>query len=123
MDNPVWPDTLPQEPYWADNGTPEYVPNDNTIRTTVTAGPAKVRRRFTAVPEECKLQMWMTTDQLATLKDFVQNVLEEVLPFTWVDFRTDEQATYRFMKGWSSVGQKYDSGDIWMITLDLELLP
>ena len=123
MDNPVWPDTLPQVRYWPDNGTPSYEPQDNTIRTSVTAGPAKLRRRFTAVPETCKIQLWLTTDQLATLKDFVQNVLGDVLPFTWVDFRNDQQANYRFPKGWASVTHKFDSGDIWMANIELELLP
>lgn len=123
MANPVWPASLPQTPYMPDNNTPEYIPNDNTIRTSVTAGPAKARRRFTAVPEECKLQIWVTSVQLATLKDFVKTTLEDVLPFTWTDFRDGTQATYRFMKGWSSVDQKYDSGDTWILTLDLELLP
>lgn len=123
MDNPTWPDTLPQTPYSPDNQTPEYTPTDNTIRTTVTVGPAKLRRRFTAVPETVKLVLYVTSDQLATLKDFVQEQLQDVLPFEWTDFRDGSQGTYRFAKGWASVSQKYDSGDMWCLNLELELLP
>jgi hypothetical protein len=128
-DPAVWPDTLPQTPYRPDNSTPEYTPTDNTIRTSVTVGPAKLRRRFTAVPETVKIQLWLTSDQLATLRNFVEVTLEDVLPFTWVDFRDDSQCTYRFPKGRASIPHKYDSGsdiegqEIWILDIELERLP
>jgi hypothetical protein len=121
-DNPVWPDTLPQTPFFADAG-PEYTPMDNTISTSVTVGPVKRRRRFTAVPETLKIQLWLTSDQLATLKDFVQNQLQDVLPFDWLDWRSNDQCSYRCPKGWGSFTQKHDSGDVWIVQAELERMP
>lgn len=125
-DYPAWPDTLPQTPFFPEDG-PGYEPMDNTISTSVTVGPMKRRRRFTAVPETLKIKLWLTSDQLLTLRDFVKGTIEDVLPFTWVDFRNPDPAsnaaTYRCPKGWASWTQKHDSGDIWIVTGELELLP
>jgi len=82
-----------------------------------------MRRRFTAVPETCKIQLWLTSAQLSTLKTFVQVTLEDVSPFSWIDFRSGAAANYRLPAGWSSVTQKYDSGDMWIVDLTMELLP
>jgi hypothetical protein len=122
-DAPQWPDSLPQDPFIPGDSTPEYDPADNTIRTSVTAGPAKLRRRFTAVPETTKIKLWLTSDQCATLKDFVENQVSDVLPFTWRDFRDDSQCLYRFTKGRGSITYKHDSGDIWIVEIELEKLP
>ena len=123
MANPVWPASLPQTPYLPDNGTPEYDPADNTIRTSVTAGPAKLRRRFTAVPETTKIELWLTSDQVTTLKTFVEQTVQDVVPFDWQDFRDGSACSYRFTKGRGSITYKYDSGDIWIVDMELEKLP
>jgi hypothetical protein len=130
---PVWPDRLPQTPYMPDNGTPEYDPADNAIRTSVTVGPNKVRRRFTAVPEAVKLVMQLNGEQLGVLRDFVSSKLQDVMPFTWIDFRDGSQCLYRFPKGQGGLTYKFDSGDdpdplmvnrdMWIVNLDLEKLP
>jgi hypothetical protein len=130
----VWPDLLPQDPFLPENGTPEYNPADNAIRTSVTVGPNKVRRRFTAVPEPLKLQMQLNGDQVAILKRFIEEDLKDVLPFTWRDFRDGSQCMYRFPKGRGGVtSYKFDSGadrdplscsgDMWIVTMELEKLP
>ena len=106
-----------------ENGTPSYQPADNAIRTSVTVGPNKVRRRFTAVPETTQIQMWFTSDQLAILNQFVEEQIQDVLPFTWRDFRDDSQCMYRFPKGRGGLTYKWDSGDIWLVSMDLEKLP
>ena len=97
-----------------ENGTPSYQPADNAIRTNVSVGPNKVRRRFTAVPE---------TEQLGILNQFVEEQIEDVLPFIWRDFRDDSQCLYRFPKGRGGLTYKWDSGDIWLVSMDLEKLP
>ncbi len=89
----------------------------------MTAGPAKLRRRFTAVPETTKLQLWLTSDQISTLKTFVEETVQDVLPFTWSDFRNGTACNYRFPKGRGSLTYKWDSGDIWLIAIELEKLP
>jgi hypothetical protein len=128
-----WPDLLPQDPYLPDGGTPEYDPADNAIRTSVTVGPNKVRRRFTAVPEVVKLTLHLNGDQVAILRRFIEQDILDVLPFTWRDFRDGSQCTYRFPKGRGGLTYKFDSGadadalnvsnDMWIVTLDLEKLP
>jgi hypothetical protein len=106
-----------------DQNTPDYKPASNTIRTSVTVGPAKQRRRFTAVPEPLTIQMWMTTDQINTFKEFVQEDIQDALPFDWIDFRTGDNCSYRLPDGWGSVELKYDSGDIWQVIVAMEQLP
>ena len=56
-----WPAALPQTPTYAG-----YVesPESATVRTPMDAGPAKVRRRFTAVPYRMQLRYVMTETQL-----------------------------------------------------------
>jgi hypothetical protein len=122
-DNPYWPDSLPQTPYSSADGTPQYDPADNLIRTSVSMGPAKQRRRFTAVPETVKLQMWLTSDQVTTLRSFIADDLQDALPFTWIDFRDGSQCDYRFTKGQGSISYKFDSGDIWIVSIEMERLP
>lgn len=119
----TWPEDLPQTPY--KDGSPSGEPAiDNTIRTSVTAGPAKLRRRFTAVPTTVKLDnIWMTTEQVNVLDAFIANTLKEVNPFQWIDFKTGLPAMYRFPNGSKSVKWSHDAGDVWLISLELEKLP
>ncbi len=121
MANFSWPEELPKTPF--SDGVPDYKPTDNTIRTSTGAGPHKLRRRFTAVPEDVTLQLILTEDQMQVLFDFAKSSLGEVGPFDWVDFRTGNPATYRFKAGYSSIKQKWFAGDMWTIDIDLELLP
>jgi hypothetical protein len=116
-----WPADLPQDWYLADNG-PDYKPVDNTIRTSVMAGPAKARRKFTSNVENLTLTGTLDRCEYKLLKDFVQLTLKEVLPFGWKHFITDGPATYRFPAGWSSVEAKHLGGDIWTVSLQLEML-
>ena len=116
-----WPVDLPQDWYMPDNG-PDYKPVDNTIRTTVTAGPAKLRRRFTATVENLTLTGTLDHQQVKLLKDFVQVTLQEVNKFGWKDMRTHDSAIYRFPAGWSSVETQWFAGDIWTVTMQLEML-
>lgn len=117
-----WPAELPQDWYLADNG-PDYKPVDNTIRTSVTSGPAKLRRRFTTSIENLTLTGQLDHHEVETLKNFVQLTLQDVLKFGWKDFRTHQPAIYRFPAGWSSVETQWFGGDIWTVTMQLEMLP
>ena len=117
-----WPENLPQDWYLADNG-PDYKPADSTIRSSVTAGPAKLRRRWTAAPETVTLTGHLDEAELKILRDFVKITLKEALPFGWKDFRTGDAANYRFFAGWSSVGTKHYGDCIWTVSLQLEMLP
>ena len=121
MAKPYWPEDLPQD--WYNDSGPQYAPVDNTIRSQVTAGPAKLRRRFTAQTEDVTLSNELTEVQLGRLKCFVKDALGEVGRFAWKDFRTNQYAEYRFKAGWSSVKTQHLGGDFWTVNLDLELMP
>lgn len=121
MDLYDWPEELPQEAF-TESG-PTYNSTDNTIRSSVTTGPAKLRRRFTAVPADVTATMEMCETEVAILEDFVKNTLGEVNPFNWIKFHTGEPARYRFKAGWSSVKLTWYAGDVWTVSLDMEMLP
>ena len=125
MSFPAWPATLPQNPYEASSNTPKYQPLENIVRTSVDAGPAKQRRRFTAVPNTITLPpIVLTETQRAALQTFKESTLLDVLPFTWIDFRTGAAANYRFIA--ATVEEFHSSDgttDQWSVTLSLEMLP
>jgi hypothetical protein len=119
--NPLWPSGLPQEVY-TDSG-PTYDSQDNTIRSSVTSGPAKMRRRFTAVPADVTVGLQLSEAEIAILETFVKTTLGEVLPFDWVNFHTGATVSYLFKAGWSSVKLTWYVGDIWTVSMALEQLP
>lgn len=119
---PSWPASLPKE--WYDPNTPpDYQGQDNTIRSQVT-GPAKIRRRFTATPEDVTLVNTLTEDQLDLLEGFVKDTLFETGKFSWIDHtKTGRYVDYRFKAGWSSVHRVHAGGEMWTVTLTLEQMP
>ena len=116
-----WPEELPQEVY-TDSG-PDYAAQDNTIRTANTTGPAKLRKRFSAITADVTVGLEMSESEIAVLEDFVKNKLGETAQFNWIKFHTGEACRYRFKAGWSSVKLKYFGGDVWTVSMDLELMP
>lgn len=117
MANPTWPTTLPQPVL----DSISYTPLNNTIRSQMDAGPAKMRRRFTAAGEDVTLVLMLTAEQKADLDTFIRVTLKDVLPFDWYEFRAAEQtvATYRFRQrpAYTPWGPDY-----WQATLNLDLL-
>ena len=78
---PVWPAALPQD--FQIDGYGETLP-DVTIRTKMDAGPAKVRRRFTANVRPIKCKLKVTDTQYVALASFFQNdCAGGALSFTW----------------------------------------
>ncbi|WP_130617991.1 hypothetical protein [Dyella amyloliquefaciens] len=119
MANPVYPSTLP--PPLADPST-AYAGVNNTIRSSTDAGVAKVRRRYTAVAEPFTCTMKMNSAQWNTLQSFFRDVLQDALPFDWVDWVTGDVATYRFLQ---RPGRAFVKGSVdrWLVTLQLEMVP
>ena len=70
----TWPATLPQSPLVA--GYSEQR-TDAKQRSTMSTGPAKVRRRFTAVPTTFEVQHLLTNTELATFETFYVDTLSE----------------------------------------------
>ena len=117
-----WPSSLPQDVYVPDDG-PTYNQQSNVLRTDMTTGPAKMRRRFTAVPADVTVQIMLSEEEIATLESFVKETLGETGQFNWKKFHTGTAAVYRFKEGWKSVKLKYSGGDLWTVSMDLELMP
>jgi hypothetical protein len=120
MPNPIWPATLP--PPLADTSA-TFGPRDNVIETAMECGAPKRRRRFTATELTFTCSLKLTQAQYATLEDFYLNMLAQVLPFDWTDFRTGDTATYVFTKdGYRS---NYIAGSVnrWQVSLSLARKP
>ena len=120
MANAEWPASLPVPLV---EGV-SYSSQDNIIRSQMDAGVAKIRRRYTAVPEDVSFQLLLTLAQLQTLVDFHDITLKGVLPFDWIEFRKPEAdwgtlVTYRF-KSRPTFAPVH--GALWRATLELELL-
>lgn len=116
-----WPSTLPQQVY-TDSG-PSYSGQSNVIRTDMTTGPAKMRRRFTAISADVTVQLELSEAEIAILENFVKGTLGEVSTFNWTNPYNGNPAVYRFKEGWSSVKLKWFGNDLWTVSMDLELMP
>jgi len=115
----AWPATLPQ--YLLAEGYSE-AKGDGRLRSQPEIGPAKVRRRSSAMPGPLQGRMMMSGAQRAILDAFVQTTLVNgVLPFTFPDPLTSAPILVRFgmnLPAWTSPG-----GDTFVAALDLEVLP
>lgn len=90
------------------------------IRSNVDAGPAKQRRRYTAVPAKVSFQIVLNETEYAALETFRVVTLKEALPFDWVDFHSGNAATYRFT---GPPIEKFFADDMWTLQISLEKLP
>lgn len=91
----AWPADLPQ--HVREEGYAEH-PQDTTIRSPMDAGPAKVRRRFTAPIDTFDIEMILTPAQAETLREFCRDTLAGgSLEFDWLHPRTQEAVTMRFL--------------------------
>jgi hypothetical protein len=117
--NPGWPVSLPP-PLVAGIS---YSSAPNVIRSQMDAGAAKVRRRFTAVPETVAFSLVLTEAQVQVLQDFVEITLSDVLPFDWIDFRkpSGTAVTYRFTKR-PAYTPRDQTGRYWTAQVELEQL-
>lgn len=113
-----WPATLPQGLMPA--GYSEQL-QEGTLRSTMDAGPAKLRSRFTALVNNIQGQIEVTAAQKATLDTlYITTLKRGTLPFTWVDPVSRAAVDFRFVKA-----PKYGArGPInFPVTLVLEVLP
>jgi len=137
VSNPTWPLTLPA--IVLQRNYSETAPNI-VLRTQMDAGPAKVRRRFTANVRPIKAALILWDNQVQYLDNFFMNDCQGgALPFDWQTQRglgdealitdqsqvTDENyllisATMRFVSPptYTAAGaRKFEAA------LDLEILP
>ena len=114
----AWPGSLPQSPLI---GGYQRQDGDMALRTAMDVGPAKLRKRATAVPDAVSFSMLMTKSQLTTLETFYENSLNggtDVVDFT--DPITNTTKQYRFLKRYDyrAVGD-----DLYEVRFDWEQLP
>jgi hypothetical protein len=115
-----WPLTLPQTPQ---KGFQETV-GALIQRTSMDAGPAKMRRRA-ARPDTMSLQYIMTTAEVDTLTTFVLDTLDGTTRFGFPHPRKGTVVEVRIVpQGDGQLFQsQYLAPGYWTISLQLEILP
>lgn len=114
----VWPATLPQGLQRTDYA--EGI-GDGRLRSQMDAGPAKVRRRSSAMPRPLTGTMVVTSAQIQTVRQFIEETLiGGSLPFCMPAPRTGGPILVRLveMPSWSALGGKW-----YRLNLSLEVLP
>jgi len=118
MSVPAWNVNLPQELFVAGYG---QSPPAVTIKSEMDAGPAKVRRRFTAGVSPVSGTMIMTAAQLATFDTFYNDtLLGGSLRFSWTTPPAHTVACemrFKEVPNWTKVEDEYE------VSLSLEVLP
>ena len=116
---PVWPESLPQVPLL---GGYDETPPALTLRTDMDAGPAKVRRRFTAGVRQYGMAFLLTAAQLGTLDTFFMDDLEGgALSFDFPAPRGGGTIAVRFVE--PPAYTPAQSADTWRVAVQLEQLP
>lgn len=119
MTTATWPPSLPT--YVLEQGYQENL-EDQTIETSVEAGLAKVRRRYTASIRKFQMSVQMDEDQAEVFEIFFRDTLQGgSLPFEWRHPRTGVATTFRFRKPvpqFTVVGGAYVR-----VTMTLEAIP
>lgn len=113
----AWPSSLPRllAPGYSES------PQDQTLRTEMDAGPAKVRRRFSAAVTEQQIRLLLTDAQLATFESFWDTDLAGgALSIDWDDPRTGSAVHVRPVGRYTVTMQ---SVDYWWVSFVGEVLP
>lgn len=118
MSVPEWDTDLPQELLL--DGYSESLP-DVTIKSDMDAGPAKVRRRFTAGVTPVSGFILVTSTQLATFITFYNStLLGGSLRFTWTEppaYTVQCEMRFTAVPTWTKVE------DVYKISMSLEIMP
>jgi hypothetical protein len=112
-----WPGTIPQ--YFLRSSYSEEAPN-NLIASSVSIGPAKVRRRTTANVWKMSGSFMMTAAELATFKSFVSSTIADGA--TAFLFPDQFGGSARLVRITSPYGVSPFGAD-WQVSLELEVLP
>lgn len=115
----TWPNTLPAYP--EGENYQEQAPN-TLIRTSMDAGPPKVRQRYTAGVRNFTMTWMLTKAQVDTLDTFyVSTLAGGSLSFTGLNHpRKGTAATFRFVEPPSYA---YLGPDTWRASTKMEILP
>lgn len=116
----VWPSTLPQMPNTNYSETGGVL----ILRTSMDAGPAKMRRRGKRT-ETMQVTYNLSTAQMATLETFAKDTLQGTARFGFTHPRTNTVVEVRIVPqqdgGLYSIS--YILPELWQVSLQLEILP
>lgn len=118
----AWPASLPQSQFRGLTDKRQKA----VLRTPMDAGPAIVRRRFTAVYREVVTRIVLNGTQRQTFDTFFITTLKEgSLPFDWTDPVDDTTVSFRFKEEpeWTMRRGGTTANRIWEATLSFEILP
>lgn len=117
----AWPGTLPA---FSVELTDQRA--DGTIRSSMDAGPMKMRRRFSAVSRIIETAVTLSAAQRATFDTFFATTIEEgALPFDYDDPVDGTSVEMRFLAPPQSTALVSASGSVtqWRVRMSLEILP
>lgn len=118
----TWPASLPQNQFL--NLTDQR--QDARVRTKMDAGPAKMRRRFTAAVRTFVAPIEVNGTQRQAFDSFwINDTQEGSLSFSWSDPVTDETVNFRFVAPptWTLEVGGTTASRLWRAHLHLEVLP
>lgn len=117
-----WPESLPSF-----SASTSIQDDESRLTSTMDAGPASVRNRFTAITQTVKTSMVMTGAQIAIFNTFMRTTTQHgSLSFTWINPVTGASESVRFKKKpeWTCVRPSADvSSRLWQGDMELEILP
>ena len=118
----VWPVELPI--YVLVRGYSEAIA-DNTHRSGVDAGPAKVRPKGGLIPFPMTVSMECSSEQGGILENFIQSTLiKGTLRFEWTHPRSLEIVEVRFLPSSGKMASIVPVGPVsWEVSFSLEVLP
>lgn len=116
----TWPVTLPQKPNTNYSETSGVL----VLRTSMDAGPAKMRRRGSRT-DTMQVTFEMSTAQVEILRAFTQDTLKGTARFGFTHPRTNQIVEVRIVPQQDgtlfSIG--YILPEYWTISMQLEILP
>lgn len=119
----AWPGSLPQRLHISAEETFQQ----GFIRTEMSTGPYKQRKKFTATSRYLRGSMHLSKAQRTTFDTFYKTTLNEGADeFTWVDpidHSTGINVRFRSVPTFEAIKGGTNGVELWFVTLDLEILP
>lgn len=113
----TWPVSIPEN---FQVGGYSETEADNTIRTTMSVGPDKIRRRTTANVRMVSGVFWLTTTQYNTLRNFFENTVSYgTVPF----IKSDAHGVNRLFRFSRPPVYTPNGPNNWLVKVELEEMP
>lgn len=115
-----WPPSLPQNPQESYSETGGVL----VLRTQTDSGPAKMRRRGKRT-HTMNCSFYMSSEQVQTLENFVENVIMGTMRFGFTHPRTRQIVEVRIVpqQDGQMFSLSYITKDWWNVSIEFEVLP